>query len=133
MSYALLTALALALSNFLKNFNTRMGMDVGYLASGYAASRYAKGSGKAAYELSSQSRNARSQRTVQKTPHGTVEESDFWRRPEKPQYTAEIIHPQAQRDPSVSSNTSQRPIIRCNVEFTVAHEDAIEEAGSNRS
>lgn len=127
MSYALFSALGLVLSSFLKRFNTRMGMDVGYVTSSNT-----NGNDKAAYELSYESRHAKSPQISQITTHGTIDESELRLRPEKRHYTADITHLEARREPSVSSNTSQRPIIRCHFDYVVAYEEAVEDSGWNQ-
>jgi hypothetical protein len=114
MTYSLLSTLVLALKNFLANFDTSFGID-----RTYAGGSRSGGNGYGLKRLTRSGKN-----NSQKHRY----EVDLLEGPQDSKYTARIFHSDShqERPPSARSGNSQKPIIRREVQYSVASEERLE-------
>lgn len=120
LSYALFSALAIALKSFFQSFDMDFGIGRTY-AEGTRPSD--NGSGFRLRNLTKGKGGSKSMKTWEHKSQVGVSEDETINRPDGPKYTAQIFHAGEHREGSVRSGISQHPIIRCDVQYSVSHED----------
>lgn len=126
LGYSLVSALALALKPFLKDFHTGMGMDIARMGGTITSNSYSKGRRADAYKLHNVSVMSRDKDMgdVIENDGGDLMQNKENYQPDQVQYSASISHPKAQRQPSRGSSRSQHPIIKRDVDFAVSYESS---------
>lgn len=121
LTYSLLSAMAVALRPFLRDFHTGMGMGMSHVTDG---SRYGRGSNAHAYpglKLDDLSKSRDKDSRLAQGDSNRRDEDERYR-PDDIHYSAAIYH--ADRKPSHGSLHSQQPMIRHEVEYNVVYDTA---------
>lgn len=116
LCYALLSAILIALKAFLQTFDTSMGTDRTFAQESKLHSGGSHGLSKLSQKESKVGRKP------ERRSHNDKFAMDSKYRPEQTQYSTDISHPSDRQGGSIRSNSSQRPIIRYDVEYSVTHE-----------
>ncbi|WPH02745.1 Hypothetical protein R9X50_00561300 [Acrodontium crateriforme] len=133
LGYNLMSALVTALLAFLKNFHTGMGVDLRGMSYRETGGSYpvkgSNGSKPNSYPMKSLTRRSQVGSDSQIRTIDIENNETSPRRGDNAQYSASIYHPTTRRVSSIASNGSERPIIKCDVQFNVTYEGGSSLAG----